>query len=71
MYRVLVHGVGDNSYSGNGLTFDNVSEADRYGYNLLCRWFGADRYVVVDADLEPDQEGHWSIPLAEEEAILP
>ena len=44
---VQVAGVGENVWSGNGLTFTTWDEAKSYASNLLMRWTGADMARVV------------------------
>ena len=52
MYKVWVLGVGETTYATNGLDFDAVDEAIAWGNDLLSRWFGADRFVVLPASDE-------------------
>jgi hypothetical protein len=46
-YRVDVHGIGDNVWSNNALTFDSEQAATDYGNNLYSRWMGMDAFRVV------------------------
>ena len=50
MYKVWVLGVGETTYATNGLDFNTIGEAKTYGNDLLSRWFGADRFVVLSVD---------------------
>ncbi len=47
MYKVWVLGVGESTWATNGLDFDTIEKAKTYGNDLLSRWFGADRFVVL------------------------
>ena len=47
MFKVWVLGVGETTYATNGLDFNTIGEAKEYGNDLLSRWFGADRFVVL------------------------
>ena len=50
MYKVWVLGVGESTYATNGLEFNTVDDATKWGNDLLMRWFGADRFVVLPVD---------------------
>lgn len=47
-YVVEVKPVGESSWGRNGLSFATAHDADGWGFDLLCRWFGAESYRVVD-----------------------
>jgi len=47
-FVVEVKPVGEAGYARNGLTFATADAADRWGYDLMLRWFGAESYRVVD-----------------------
>ena len=49
-YRVDVRGVGEHSWSSNGLRFPTEAEATTYAIGLLDRWYGADGFRVVPGD---------------------
>lgn len=48
-FVVEVQGVGETSWTRNGLSFASVEQADAWGFDLMCRWFGAEDYRVVNA----------------------
>ena len=52
MYKVLVHGLGEKTYVGNGLEFETVDAAMLYGNELLGRWFGADDFQVLPVEFD-------------------
>ncbi len=45
--KVYVRACGESSYCTNALEFNTVKAAQDYGNNLLSRWFGADRFVMI------------------------
>jgi hypothetical protein len=49
-YRVDVTACREDTWAHNALTFETVEEATTYAYDLLGRWFGADRARVVTVD---------------------
>ena len=51
MYKAQFAGVGENVWSGNGLTFDTSAEAADYEMSLLMRWTGVDMARVVTEDV--------------------
>ena len=52
-YMVEVHGVGDpeKNWSGNALRFDTKDDASAYADELAGRWFGMDRWRVIEVKL--------------------
>jgi hypothetical protein len=51
-FKVQVAGVGENVWSGNGKTFESMTEANLYAVDLLGRWIGADVARVVTVDVQ-------------------
>ena len=47
MYKVWILGVGESTYATNGVDFDTVDEATSWANDLLCRWFGADKFAIL------------------------
>lgn len=52
-YMVEIHGVGDHekNWSNNDVRFDNKIDASAYADNLSSRWFGMDRWRVIEVKL--------------------
>ena len=52
-YMVEIHGVGDpeKNWSGNALRFDTKDDASAYADELAGRWFGMDRWRVIEVKL--------------------
>jgi hypothetical protein len=51
-FKLMVKGVGDTLYVSNACRFATAEEVERYGQNLLSRWFGADDCKVEPSDDE-------------------
>ncbi len=49
-YKVVVTAIGEATPSYNALRFETSEEADGYGYDLMCRWFGMDSYKIEESD---------------------
>ena len=52
MFKVWVRAVGESTFATNGREFDTAEKADRYGFDLLNRWFGAENYAVLPVKKE-------------------
>lgn len=67
MFKVWILGVGESTFATNALEFATVEEANTYGNDLLSRWFGADRFVVLP--LSDDFKGYLAIDVADANAM--
>jgi len=47
MFKVWILAVGEKNWNTNGLDFGTIDAANQYGRDLLSRWFGADKFVVL------------------------
>ena len=61
-YRVDVRGVGEHSWSSNGLRFPTEAEATTYAIGLLDRWYGADGFRVVPGDTPQREPTYTNTP---------
>lgn len=46
-YRYEAGGVGEDTWSGNGMEYDTIEAAEKAAKNLASRWYGADIFRVV------------------------
>jgi len=67
MFKVWILGVGESKFATNALEFGTIEEANTYGNDLLSRWFGADRFVVLP--LSDDFTGYVEIDVADANAM--
>ena len=50
VYKVYVQAINETSYSTNACKFATVKLARSYGEDLLSRWFGASKFIVIRVD---------------------
>ena len=50
MFKVQVTGIRENTWSGNGLTFETREDATTYAKDLMSRWTGCDMGRVVPVE---------------------
>lgn len=67
MFKVWILAVNEKSFATNALEFETVEEANTYGNDLLSRWFGADRFVVLP--ISDDFTGYVGIDVADANAV--
>lgn len=48
-YVVEVRAVGESRFIPNGIRHPTHEAADNAGFRLMCRWFGAEEYRVVES----------------------
>lgn len=58
-YVVEVRAVGESAFVPNGLRYPTAKSADEGGFRLMCRWFGAEEYRVVESPdpVNVDEDG--------------
>lgn len=58
-YVVEVRAVGESRFIPNGIRHPTREAADNAGFRLMCRWFGAEEYRVVESPdpVNVDEDG--------------
>lgn len=53
-WKVEILGVGESTYVSNGIRLPDAEQAERYGSDLMSRWWGADKMRVAPSDDLPN-----------------
>ena len=54
-YKVEVLTTGDQNYCGNGLCFQEKTDAENYAVDLSLRWLAVKDYRIVESEETPNR----------------